>query len=330
MRFCVLGSAAGGGFPQWNCGCSGCQAARRSVGASPGSPAACEATPRTQDSLAVLASAPAATTRPWLLVNASPDVGRQLERTAALHPVSARHCPIGAIVLTNGDVDHVLGLFSMRESYPLRIYATAAVRRGLERNVLLRTLQRFPGQLTFVELTPGVELDLAGADGAPLGLRALPVAAPGKLPVHLVADEAPSSGDNIALRLTDTASGRTLAYASAVARGGGFLAPLLESDALLFDGTFWSSDELLSPGLSSSSAEDMAHWPVGGPAGSLAALGPPPAAPPGQAPGRSPRRRIFTHINNTSPLLLEGSPQRAEVARAGWEIAFDGMEVTLA
>jgi pyrroloquinoline quinone biosynthesis protein B len=300
MRAHILGSAAGGGFPQWNCACPNCVLARAgdvSVRA------------RTQDSIAVTSGADR-----WLLVNASPDVGRQVERFAPLHPRAPRHTPIAAIALTNGDLDHVLGLLSLRESQPLVILATEQVRAGLvERNAMMRTLARTPGQVTWRVLNPRREVIL---EDVGVGVTALP--APGKLPVHLVGLTQPSPEDNVALRIRELASGRTLAIATAIGALENVEALTGGADAVLFDGPFWSEDELLSLGLGRARARDMAHVPIGGEGGSLARLEPFVAA-----------RRIYTHINNTNPILRSGSPERAAVERAGWEVAFDGLEMSL-
>src|SRR5688572_21004039 len=158
MRSLVIGSAAGGGFPQWNCGCSCCVAVREGRAGY---------LPRTQDSVAVTADDDR-----FVLVNASPDVHAQIKATRALWPKRARHTPIAAVVLTNGDLDHVLGLFSLRESQPLAVYATEAVWAGLEASIFIRTLRRFEGQLVRHVLTPGRPLELCDAAGASLGLRA--------------------------------------------------------------------------------------------------------------------------------------------------------------
>ncbi len=301
MRVRVLGAAAGGGFPQWNCACENCVLARagdaRVVAA-------------TQDSLAL-------STRPgrWLVVNASPDVHRQIQAFAGLHPAGPRHTPIAAIALTNGDLDHVLGLLSLRESQPLTVLATERVRAGLvERNVVFRTLARTAGQVTWRRLDLGGEVVL---DDVGLGVTAVPAA--GKLPVHLVGLVEPSLEDNVALRIRDLASGRVAVIATALGSLEGVEAILAGADAVFVDGTFWSDDELVARGLGAAHARDMAHVPVGGPQGSLAGLA-------GAAAGA---RRVYTHVNNTNPMLRTGSPERAAVEQAGWEVARDGMEVTL-
>lgn len=304
MRTIVIGSAAGGAFPQWNCGCAGCVAVREG---RPGYEA------RTQDSLAVTSSG-----ERFALINASPDVLAQIKATPALWPRAPRHTPIGAVVLTNGDMDHILGLFSMRESQPLALYATQAVWSGLEASILVRTLKRFEGQVVFRPLTVGVELELADAAGEPLGIRVRPFAAPGKLPVHLMGHAAASAGDNVGLSLRDASSSddaRPLAYAAACAGLAGV--DLADHAAVLFDGTFYSDDELVKQGLSKAVASDMAHMPISGERGSLAALA-----------SLDPRktRKIYTHINNTNPILGPTEERRA-VEAAGWEVAFDGMEI---
>ena len=294
MRVHVLGAAAGGGFPQWNCGCPQCTEVRAGS-------ARTEA--RTQDSLAVIGD------EGVVLVNASPDILVQIQRTPALMPRGPRHSPIAAIVLTNGDIDHVAGLLSLRESYPLHLYATTAVWRGLdERNVLLRTLQRFDGHLTWHPLS----LDTATA--LPGGLSVTAFAVPGKLPVHLERDTRPSPEDNVGLELS--AGGARVVYCAAAGALGAFSERFDGAACVLFDGTFWSSDELVRLGLSSARAESMAHLPIGGAEGSLARLGQLRAG-----------RKIFTHINNTNPILMRDSEARARVEASGWEVAYDGMEI---
>jgi pyrroloquinoline quinone biosynthesis protein B len=271
-------------------------------------------TPRTQESVAVSADGDA-----WFLLNASPEIRGQIESFPPLHPRAPRHSPVAGIVLTNGDLDHCLGLLSLRESHPLTVYATDHVRRGFtEGNVLYRTLQRFPEQVTWRVLKAGHEEEMT-VEGRPTGLALSPVAVPGKLPIHLEGRLAPDPEDNVALRIRESKTGRTLVYAPAV----GAVTPAVRTalqgaDCLFFDGTFWSSDELPAQGLGTKRAEDMAHVPVGGPEGSLAALQGIPRA-----------RRIFIHINNTNPLLRENGPERQAVAREGWEVAYDGMEVLL-
>ena len=302
MRARVLGSAAGGGFPQWNCGCPNCAAVRRGDR---------RFVARTQDSLAVFAREDSV-----VLCNVSPDVARQIEETPALHPRAPRHTPIAAVVITNGDLDHVLGLFSLREAQPLAIYATAAVQRTLvEHNAIAGTLARFTGHTVWRTLELERETELAGPRGEPTGIRLVPFAVPGKLPIHLARAAAPSPEDTIGLVLRGSRGGKSIVYVPGAATPPS-RALLDEADVLLFDGTFWASDELVRLGLGSARAEDMAHLPIGGTRGALERLA-----------GCRARRRIFTHINNTNPVLAIGSPERLEVERAGWEVAYDGMEI---
>jgi len=301
----VLGSAAGGGLPQWNCACENCTLVRAGDG---------RIQARTQDSLAL--SRGAAGDR-WLLVNASPEVLRQIERFTPLHPRAARDTGIGAIALTNGDLDHVLGLLSLRESQPLVVLATERVRAGLvERNAMLRTLARTPDQVTWRTLELGREVLLEA-----VGLGVTAVAAPGKLPVHLVGAVEPSPEDNVALRVRDLASDRVCVVATAVGALDGVDTMVRGAELVFFDGTFWSADELPSQGLGKSRARDMAHVPIGGDDGSLARFA--------RIDGLAAARRVYTHINNTNPVLRAGSPERAAVERAGWELSFDGMEIAL-
>jgi pyrroloquinoline quinone biosynthesis protein B len=299
MRIRVLGSAAGGGFPQWNCGCLNCTSVRAGDA---------RLLRRTQDSLAMTRDG-----ERWHLVNASPDILRQIDASPPLWPRSPRHSPIASILLTNGDLDHVLGLFSLRESWPLTLYATTSVRRGLEeRNAIFRTLRRFEGQVTWraLELDREVEIEP--------GLFVTARAARGKLPVHLEGIASPSPEDNVSLWMRDGTSGTRAAYLGATSSAEGVEAAVAGLDCVFFDGTFWSSDELIALGLSKARAEDMAHLPVGGPAGSLAALARIPV-----------RHKIYTHINNSNPILVQGSPEEQAVHAAGWQIAYDGMEIAL-
>lgn len=302
MRIRVLGSAAGGGFPQWNCGCPNCRDVRLGVAVL---------RPRTQDSLAFTGDGES-----WFVVNASPDIHRQIQATPALAPRALRHSPIRAIILTNGDLDHILGLFSLRESLPFVIYATDAVRSGLVENTIFRTLERFEGQVRFRRLELDRELPLAGTDGVPSGLTVEARAARGKLPVHLEkGSKIASPEDNVGLWIREPATGKSAVYLAATSSVEPFLTSL-DADCVFVDGTFWSSDELPALGASKSRAEDMAHLPIGGERGSLAKLSTIAA-----------RRKIYTHINNTNPILREDSAERGHVERAGWEVAFDGMEI---
>ena len=307
MNIRVLGSAAGGGCPQWNCACRNCRGARDG---------SVRIEPRTQECVAVSADGES-----WFLLNASPDVRAQIESFPPLHARRLRDSPIQGILLTNGDLDHTLGLLCLRESQPLVVYATETVRRGfVESNVLYRTLQRFSGQVSWRTLRAGAEVELWKDGGDPSGLSVEAFPVPGKLPVHLEGlGLDPDPRDNVGFRIRERGSRRVLVYLPAVARvTAEVLSAAERADCLFFDGTFWSEDELRELGASEKHASDMAHLPIGGPAGSLASLG-----------GVGAARRAFLHLNNTNPVLREDSPERAAVERAGWEIAHDGMEIVL-
>ena len=300
MQVRVLGSAAGGGVPQWNCGCQNCREARRGTGA---------VRPRTQESVAISADGAA-----WFLLNVSPEIRAQIESFPPLTPREPRHSPLAGLVLTNGDLDHCLGLLSLRESQPLTVYATESVRVGFtEGNVLYRTLERFDGQVTWRALAIGREQPVGDS-----GLAITAIATPGNLPLHLKSLRPPSAEDNVGLVVRDQRTGKRLAYFSGVAGPSPALErALAEADVLFFDGTFWSSDELIALGLGTRRAEEMSHWPLGGPEGSAAFL------------ARQPGRRILIHVNNTNPILREGSAERRALEAAGIEVAADGLELAL-
>jgi pyrroloquinoline quinone biosynthesis protein B len=297
LRIRVLGSAAGGGFPQWNCGCENCRGVRTG---------AISATPRTQESVALSADGES-----WFLLNASPEIRQQLDSFPPLHPRVARQSPVAGIFLTNGDLDHCLGLLSLRESEPLKVYATERVARGFtQNNVLYRTLERFSGQVSWTYLGLDIELPLPG------GLTVRAVAAPGKVALHLEGIFPPSAEDNVGLLFRHTASGRTLAYFPSVAAPTPELeAALASADCVFLDGTFFTEDELITLGLGSKKAAQMGHWPVAISQGWLAR--------------QRASRKILIHINNTNPLLRDDSKERRALGEAGIEVAYDGMEISL-
>ncbi len=306
MRVRVLGSAAGGGFPQWNCACRLCRGVREGT---------VRARLRTQESTAVSADG-----ERWVLLNASPEIRSQIEAFRSLHPKAPRHTPIGAIVLTNGDLDHVLGLLSLRESQRLALYAAPCVRRGfLEGNSLARTLARFPGQVTWHDIAEAEEITLRDPAGEPLGLTLRAAPAPGRPPPHLKGHVADDPLESIGVLITETATSRRLAYIPGTAAITPPLRALMEgADAVFLDGTCWADDELIAQGLGTATSVSMGHVPVGGPGGSLAALA-----------GLVAGRRVLIHLNNTNPLLDEDSAERRAAAAAGWDVAHDGMEMTL-
>ena len=313
MKIIVLGSAAGGGFPQWNCNCRNCAGVRNGT---------INATARTQSSIAVSADG-----TNWVLINASPDILTQIRATPALQPARAvRDSGIAAVMLMDAQVDHVTGLLMLREGRPLPLYCTASVWGDLNTGLpLAPVLSHYCGVLWHeLALAPGgaaaPSLQVPGVEG----IRFTPLALRSKAPPYSPHRERPQvdaniSGDNIGLLIEDTASGKTVFYAP----GLGAIDPQIEavmqsSDCVLVDGTFWRADEMIALGFSTKSAADMGHLPQSGEAGMIAVLDRVKA-----------RRKVLIHINNTNPILDEDSEQRAILARHDIEVAFDGMEICL-
>lgn len=302
MHVIILGSAAGGGLPQWNCGCSNCSAARR------------EGRDRTQSSVAVSADG-----ERWVLINASPDLRTQLARHRELWPpAGSRGTPIAAVVLTDGEIDHTLGLLLLRESVSrLPVYAPAGVTALLGDDwPLYRVLSCYAGvePRALEEHRP---IALTDPRGAPLGLCCSATAVARRPPRY--ARAASSATFDVGLRITDEQSGGTFAYVpTAGAVDDAVRRVASGADLLLFDGTFWSDDELRSAGVNAPTARDMGHLPVGGLGGSLELL-----------PGAGARRTVLVHINNTNPILCSGSAERACVESAGIVVGEDAMEFEL-
>ena len=306
MKVKILGSAAGGGFPQWNCACANCAAVR--AGTFHGKP-------RTQTQVAISQGG-----RSWFLLGASPDLRAQIEATPELHPrEGVRQSPIAGVVLANAELDHVLGLLLLRELQPLRIHATASVRRILrEHNSMFSMLQRIPNQTSWTDFDPGMEFDLCDPQGNPSDLRCRPLSLSAHYPAYVTADQQSESVPAEASLglIIEANSGARLAFMPAVPDLDDTLLQQLEScDVILFDGTFWSDDELIRVQGSGQTARQMGHVPVQSALAKLAGL-------------RRPRK-IFLHINNTNPMLEEGSPQYRQVRGAGWEVAEDGWQFDL-
>ena len=302
MRVRLLGTSAGGGFPQWNCRCRNCQGVRSG---------ALRARPRTQSCVAVSADE-----RRWFLLNASPDIRLQIESLAPLLPShDTRGSNIEAVLLTNADLDHTLGLFVIREGQPLCVYAAAGVQRALDEGLRLSpVLERYCG-IEWRE--PSLDLaPLRCRDGSPSGLLVSAFPLPGKSPRYLENNQdVPSTG----YRLVDQRTGGRLVFMPDLsALAGEALAQARDCDVLLLDGTFWSDDEMRRAGVGDNTAGKMGHLPVGGPAGSLQIIR-----------ALSAPRKIYLHINNTNPMLIEDCPEHQEVIAAGVEIGYDGMELTL-
>jgi len=302
----ILGSAAGGGFPQWNCACLNCRALR--AGTFHGKA-------RTQTQLAISADG-----RLWFLLGASPDLRAQIEGTLALHPRDGiRQSPIAGVVLANADLDHVLGLLLLRELQPLRVYATASVRRILhDDNTMFRMLQRVPEQVVWTDFRPKEEFALCNAKGEDSGLRSstLPLGTHYPAYVGQTRQSQLNPQESSLAFILRSPAGARLAYLPAVPQvDDALLRQLDAADLLLFDGTFWSDDELIRVQGSGQSAQEMGHVPVETTLNRLAGL-------------RRPRK-IFIHINNTNPMLDEASAQFRQVRDAGWEIAEDGWQFEL-
>ena len=307
MKILVLGSAAGGGFPQWNCNCRNCAGVRAGTVA---------ARPRTQSSIAISGRDPAA----WALVNASPDIRAQLEQHAAhLNPARAvRDSAVAAVVLADAQIDHTTGLYMLREAgAPWPIYCTDAVYEDLRTgNPIFRVLAFYCGAERRCITADGTPFDVPGAYG--VEWRALAVSS--KPPPFSPNREAPRAGDNVALVLRDRASGRSLLYAPGLsAIDGPIRRAMASADCVLVDGTFWTDDELAAAGISPKRARDMGHLPLAGPGGMLEVLDALPSA----------TRRILIHVNNTNPILDERSAEHAELVERGVEVAWDGMMIEL-
>ena len=306
MRAIVLGAAAGGGFPQWNSNGPGCRRARA------GDPAA---KPRTQASVAVSADG-----AHWFLLNASPDLRQQIEQTPALHPRHGlRHSPIAGTVLTNGDVDAVAGLLTMRERQAFTLYATPRIHAVLDANPIFEVLARDVVAREPLALGESTVLRLPG--GAPSGLTVELYPVPGKVPLYL--EE--GGGMQPVLETDQTvgacvSDGRaSLHFVPSCAAMVPTLAERLRGAGLVFfDGTLWTDDEMVRAGLGPKTGRRMGHMSVSGPDGVIAAFA-----------DLGVERRVLLHMNNSNPVLLDDSPERAEAEAAGWTVAFDGMEVHL-
>jgi pyrroloquinoline quinone biosynthesis protein B len=301
MRVAILGSAAGGGFPQWNCACPNCRAVRS--GTFPGKA-------RTQTQVAISPDG-----REWFLLGASPDLRAQIEATPELQPRDGiRQSPIAGAVLTNADVDHTLGLLLLRELQPLRVHATESIRRILtEDNSMFAMLQRVPNQVAWTHFTPGSTFPLINPAGKDSGLRCRALS----LGTHFPAYVSPQRQSRLNPKesslglIIESPTGKRLAYMPAVPQvDDTLLAEFGSADVVLFDGTFWSDDELIRIQGSGQTAQQMGHVPVTDSLRRLAQLGRP--------------RKIYVHINNTNPMLNEAGPEHRQVREAGWEIAEDG------
>lgn len=302
----VLGAAAGGGFPQWNSNAPACRRARAGDQS---------ARPRSQASLAVSANE-----RDWFVLNASPDLRSQIEATPLLHPRQGlRSSPIAGVVATGGDVDAIAGLLHLRERHSFAVYAPARVLAVLAANPMFGVLA--PDCVARIELPLGERVALAPKAGG--GLAVIAFAVPGKVPLYL---ETPGqdpllseAGDAVGLEIIDTSSERSLFFIPGCAAMTDHLRRRLAGSALVFfDGTLWRDDEMIRQGVGAKTGRRMGHISIDGEDGAIAAFRDLGVA-----------RRIFIHINNSNPVLLDDSPERCTAEAAGWEIAYDGMEVRL-
>ncbi len=293
LRARILGAGAGGGLPQWNCGCANCRDARS--GKIPS---------LTQSSLAVTANG-----RDWAILNASPDIRQQLADCPPLHPTDLRITPIHSVLLTNGDLDHIGGLLTLREKQAFTLFATEEIHKVLSGNSVFDALD--PALVTRRIIALDQDFDLAP------GLTARLFSVPGKVPLFMEGDvvETDLEGEQtVGVALTD--GGTRAFYIPGCARLDAKLADRIRaSDLVFFDGTLWRDDEMIATGTGIKTGARMGHMSMSGPDGTIAAFAPLDVA-----------RKIFVHMNNTNPVLVPGSPERVEAQAAGWTIGQDGME----
>jgi pyrroloquinoline quinone biosynthesis protein B len=303
----VLGSAAGGGFPQWNSNAPACRRARAGDKT---------AVPRTQASLAVSANG-----LDWFVLNASPDLRLQIEATLALHPQEGlRSSPITGVVVTGGDVDAVAGLLHLRERHRFSVYAPARVLAVVAANPIFHVLA--PDCVERVELPLDGRIELAGTAG-PSGISVVAFAVPAKVPLYLeTAGQDPGiaeEGDEVGLQIIDAGTGRSFFFIpGCAAMTDSLRRRLTGSELVFFDGTLWRDDEMIRLGVGNKTGRRMGHISMSGDDGAIAAFR-----------DLGVKRRIFIHINNSNPVLLDDTPERHAAEAAAWEIAYDGMEVRL-
>ena len=308
LRVVVLGAAAGGGVPQWNCGCPVCLRARTTD----------SGLQSTQASIAVSADG-----EHWFLINASPDLRQQLIATPQLYPKAGRlrHSPIAGVILTNGEVDAVAGLLSMREGSPFTVYAHPKVLAILKDNSIFNVLNAKNVKRQPIE--PDAAFEPALADGSPSGIEVLPFAVSGKSAWYLEGRPHPAgdtgAGDTLGLRIGNKATGKYFYFLAACAEVTDDLRSRLAGAPLIFfDGTVWRDDELIAAGLGTKTGQGMGHIAMSGETGAIESLA-----------GLDIDRKVFLHINNSNPALLPDSAERRMAEHAGWQIPADGTEITL-
>jgi pyrroloquinoline quinone biosynthesis protein B len=307
LRVVVLGAAAGGGVPQWNCGCPVCLKARSDPELR-----------STQCSIAVSAD-----NEHWFLVNASPDLRQQVTATPQLHPKHGqlRHSPIAGAILTNGEIDAVAGLLSMREGTPFTVYAHPRVLAILQSNSIFNVLSEKNVKRVPIEVETAFAPTLP--DGSPSGIEVLPFEVPGKGAWYLEGKAHPAggdgAGDTLGLRIADKASGKYLYFIAACANVTDDLrARLAGAPLVFFDGTVWRDDELIAAGLGQKTGQSMGHISMSGDHGAIESLA-----------ALDIGRKMFLHINNSNPALLHDSNERRTLEQAGWQIPVDGTEIVL-
>lgn len=303
MKIHILGSAAGGGFPQWNCGCHNCRGVRSGQ---------VQATPRTQSSIAVSTD-----DEHWVLFNTSPDIRAQLEAFPQIQPrADLRGTGITAIVYMDSQIDHTTGLLMLREGCPHDVYCTDNVYEDLTTGFpVFRMLESWNGGINRHRITVEEQFTVPGIEG----LRFTPVFLSSKAPPYSPHRDNPQPGDNIGIMIEDTASLKSAFYAPGLGSMEPHLVPYMNAaDCLLVDGTFWRQDEMQVAGVGTKLASDMGHLPQSGDGGMIEVL----------SEFKQPRK-ILIHINNTNPILDENSAERAELTRHNIEVAFDGMEINL-
>jgi len=304
VRIRVLGSAAGGGFPQWNCNCRNCDGVRKGT---------LKALARTQSSIAVTSGSP-----DWVLFNASPDLLAQFRAFPELQPArSLRDTAVRSIVLMDAQIDHTTGLLMLREGRPLEIYSTEMAREDLTTgNPLFAILQHYCGvNWNRVPVGEGVSFTVIG--GGDLEFTAVPVSS--KPPPYSPHRNNPRDGDNIGMRISDPHTRKVLFYAPGLGEIEPQVRPFLEeADCVMVDGTFWTDDEMITLGVSKKRARDIGHLPQSGAGGMIEIL-----------KTLKANRKVLIHINNTNPILNEDSLERRTLDAAGIEVAWDGMDITL-
>lgn len=301
IKIIILGAAAGGGVPQWNCGCANCTGARNGQ-------------PRLAADMA--SAAISADGENWFLINAAPDLRQQIAATPALHPRPGllRHSPIAGVILTNGEIDAITGLLTLREGSPFTLYAHERVLSILGDNSIFNALK--PGIVTRTLIGLEKAFTPALPDGSPSGLEVLPFAAPGKTALFLEGSDAPDPGDTLGLRITDRATGRSVVFLPACARVTPELKEIIAgADAIFFDGTVWRDDELIAQGLGQKTGQRMGHIAM---QDAISAFENTPIA-----------RKFFFHINNSNPAWQHDSDERRAMEAAGWTIPAQGTEITL-